>query len=284
MTPTVASHHGHTRGIVLTRLGRDAEAIRILNRCLAEAPTRPLEITACRALAEGYERTGQLQAALDLQKRLLALVSQQSSEAARRAASVAAVRLETAQALAEARQFKQQTSDLQLSNEQLSRRAEDFQHQALEDALTGMPNRRRLDELLGSSRPMLSILMIDVDHFKRVNDEHSHAVGDAVLRELGRLLQANCREGDFAFRIGGEEFAMLLSAVSAERAVAAAERIRSAVLSHAWAALAPGLAVTASFGVALVAEAATQVELMALADRRMYEAKRRGRNRVVGPP
>ena len=86
-----------------------------------------------------------------------------------------------------------------------------------------------------------------------------------------------------ALRIGGEEFAVLLNGVSAEGAVAAAERMRSGVLAHAWGALAPGLSVTASFGVAMVAEAATKVELLALADRRMYEAKLAGRNRVVGP-
>jgi diguanylate cyclase (GGDEF)-like protein len=125
--------------------------------------------------------------------------------------------------------------------------------------------------------------MVDLDHFKRINDDHSHLVGDAVLCELGRLLRANCREGDVALRIGGEEFAVLLNGVSAERAVAAAERIRSGVLRHDWGALAPGLSVTASFGVAMVAEAATKFELLALADRRMYEAKVGGRNRVVGP-
>ena len=125
--------------------------------------------------------------------------------------------------------------------------------------------------------------MVDVDHFKRVNDNHSHLVGDAVLRELGRLLQANCREGDVALRIGGEEFVVLLSAASDEGAVATAERIRAAVLAHAWTALSPGLAVTASLGVAIFSEAATKIELLALADQRMYEAKVGGRNRVVGP-
>lgn len=283
MTPTVSSHHAHTRGIVLTRLGRDLEAIELLSRCLAQAPTRPLEITACRALAEIHEQTGNLRAALDHHKRLLALTSQQSSQAARRAASVAAVRLETAQAHAQAKQFESQTINLLRTNEQLSRRSADFQRQALEDPLTGLPNRRRFDELLDTEGQLLSIVMVDVDHFKRVNDEHSHLVGDAVLRELGRQLRANCRDGDVALRIGGEEFAVLLSGVSAEGAVAAAERIRSGVLAHPWGALAPGLAVTASFGVAMVREAATRIELLALADRRMYEAKQSGRNRVIGP-
>jgi diguanylate cyclase (GGDEF)-like protein len=283
MTATLSSHHAHTRGIVLMRLGRDPQAIVLLSRCLAQAPTRPLEITACRALAEAYERTGNLRAALDHHKRLLTLVSQQSSETARRAASVAAVRLETAQVHAQARRYEAQTTDLMLTNEQLSRSSADFQRQALEDPLTGLPNRRRFDELLDRDGLLFSIVMVDLDHFKRINDDHSHLVGDAVLRELGKLLRANCREGDMALRIGGEEFAVLLNSVSAERAMAAAERIRSGVLRHDWGALAPGLSVTASFGVAMVAEAATKFGLLALADRRMYEAKVGGRNRVVGP-
>ena len=106
---------------------------------------------------------------------------------------------------------------------------------------------------------------------------------EARGRELGKLLRVNCREGDVALRIGGEEFAVLLNGVSAERAVAAAERFRSGVLAKAWSELAPGLSVTASFGVAMVAEAPTKFGLLALADRRMYEAKVGGRNRVVGP-
>ena len=282
-TPTVASHHAHTRGIVLMRMSRDLEAIELLSRCLAQAPTRLLEITACRALAEMHEKTGNLRAALDHQKRLSVLISKQSSETSRRAASVAAVRLETAQAHAQAKRYEAQSTHLLVTNEQLSRRSADLQRQAIEDPLTGLANRRRFDELLDMEGQVLSIVMVDVDHFKRVNDDYSHLVGDAVLRDLGRLLRESCREGDVALRIGGEEFAVLLSGVSAEGAVAAAERIRSGVLAHAWSALAPELTVTASFGVAMVTEAATKTELLALADRRLYEAKVGGRNRVVGP-
>lgn len=282
-TPTVASHHAHTRGIVLMRMGRDLEAIEVLNRCLAQVPTKPLEIAACRALAEMHEKTGNLRAALDHQKRLSVLISRQSSETSRRAASVAAVRLETAKAHAQAKRYEAQSTLLQATNEQLSRRSADLQRQALEDPLTGLANRRRFDELLDTEGRLLAIVMVDVDHFKRVNDTYSHPVGDAVLRELGRLLLSNCRADDIALRIGGEEFAVLLSAGSAEGPVAVAERIRLGVLAHAWSALAPGLTVTASFGVAMFSEAANRIELLALADRRLYEAKMGGRNRVVGP-
>jgi diguanylate cyclase (GGDEF)-like protein len=201
-----------------------------------------------------------------------------------RAASVAAVRLETAQAQAQAIVLQAQAADLQRSNEQLNRRSEDLRQQALEDSLTGLPNRRRLDQLLSTDLRSYSIVMVDVDHFKTVNDDHSHLVGDAVLRELSTLLSASCRDGDTALRFGGEEFALLMVGTSAEGVLAAAERARLSVQSHHWAALSPGLTVTASFGVALGSETASGTELLALADQRLLRAKKDGRNRVVGPP
>jgi len=173
---------------------------------------------------------------------------------------------------------------LRRSNEQLNRRSEDLRQQALEDHLTGLPNRRRLDQLLSTDLRSCSIVMVDVDHFKRVNDEHSHLVGDAVLRELSKLLRATCRDGDTALRFGGEEFALLLLGTSVDGALAAAERARLSVQSHNWAALSAGLTLTASFGVALGTEAITGTELLALADHRLLTAKKGGRNRVVGPP
>ncbi len=284
MTLTLRSHHDHTRGIVLTRLGRHREAIELLSRCVVDAPSRPLEITALRALTEVLENAGDLRAALRHHKRLSVLVSEQSSERARRAASVAAVRLETATAHARASLYEAQASDLARVNAQLNLRSRDLQRLALEDPLTGLPNRRRLDELLSVAAHGYSMVMIDVDHFKRVNDEHSHLVGDAVLCELAALLRSNCRHRDVAVRFGGEEFMLLLHDVTVDGAVAAAERTRAGIESHAWATLSPGLAVTASFGIASGSEAEGSLGLLALADQRMYAAKAGGRNRVVGPP
>jgi len=282
-TLAITSHHRETRGLVLAALGRSAEAVELLAQCLAEASNRIQEINACRALAALLEEIGDLRGALDHQKRLFVLVSKRSSENAQRAASVAAVRLETVQAEARATVLQAQATALQRSNEQLNRRSEDLQRQAFEDPLTGLPNRRRLDQLLATDLRSCSIVMVDVDHFKRINDGHSHLVGDAVLRELAKLLRASCRDGDTALRFGGEEFALLMSGTSATGLLAAAERARVSLQSHDWAALSPGLAVTASFGVALGTEVATSTELLALADRRLLAAKESGRNRVVGP-
>jgi two-component system cell cycle response regulator len=282
-TASMILHHRETRGIVLAGLGRNHEAVEHLAGCLAQAQTRSQQITACRALAAVLEELGDLRGALDHHKRLFALVSEQSSEQARRAASVAAVRLATLQAEARAAALQVQAAALQHSNEQLNQRSEDLQRQALEDPLTGLPNRRRLDELLATDLRSCSIVMVDVDHFKRINDAFSHLMGDAVLRELAKVLRATCRDGDIALRFGGEEFALLILGTSAEGVLAAAERARTSVQFHDWAKLCAGLAVTASFGVALGSEVATSTELLALADRRLLAAKENGRNQVVGP-
>ena len=280
---SIVAHHRETRGIVLVGLGRHGEAAELLRRSVAEAPSLPQEITACRALALLLETLGDLRGALDYQKRLFTLVSKQSSQAARRAASVAAVQLQTAQAEDRADRLQARASDLMSSNERINRRSADLQRQAFEDALTGLPNRRRLEQLLTADAPGLSIVMVDVDHFKEVNDHHSHLVGDAVLCDLARLLRASCRDEDTALRFGGEEFTLLMRDSSLEGLYAAAERARASIQAHPWPSLAPGLAVTASFGIAHSSEASTGLELLALADTRLYAAKQGGRNRVVGP-
>lgn len=281
-TPSIVAHHRETRGIVLVGLGRHDEAAALLKRCVAEAPSPSQEITARRALALLLETMGDLRGALDHQKRLFTLVSEQSSEAARRAASVAAVQLQTAGAEDRAARFQARARDLLSSNERIHRRSEDLLRQAFEDPLTGLPNRRRLEQLLAAETRGYSIVMLDVDHFKEVNDHHSHLVGDGVLCDLAQLLRANCRDQDTALRFGGEEFILLVREATPEGLLALAERTRASVQAHDWTALAPGLAVTASFGIAHVSDSPVSAELLALADARLYEAKRGGRNRVVG--
>lgn len=276
-------HHLETRGIVLIGMGRLDEAIQLLTRCVDEAPDLSQEITARRALAKLLERMGDLRGALDHQKRLLTLVSLQSSDAARRAASVAAVRLHTAQAMDRAARLQARERDLMDSHEIIYRRSEDLRRQAMEDALTGLPNRRRFEQILQAEESGLSVVMMDVDHFKQVNDHHTHLVGDRVLRMLADLLKGNCRDGDIALRFGGEEFLLLVRDATPEGLIALAERTRSEVQLHDWQAVSRGLAVTASFGVAHSREARTGMERLALADARLLSAKAEGRNRVIGP-
>ena len=163
--------------------------------------------------------------------------------------------------------------------------------QATTDALTGLLNRRALEDALARdfaraqrSKEPLSLLMLDVDHFKRFNDTHGHLVGDEVLCHLGKLLQGRLRESDLVARYGGEEFCILLPEASAEGALLAARRLRLAVERSKVCTQAGELSVTSSFGVATFEpsqETLSPQQLLRNADRALYMAKEHGRNRVI---
>lgn len=121
-------------------------------------------------------------------------------------------------------------------------------------------------------------LLIDIDHFKQINDEHGHDIGDAVLCRLVRTIQARKRSGDLLFRTGGEEFVLLLPQASREAALHVAEDLRQRL---AQADLLAGRAVTVSIGLSTLAAGQTAEAWMKAADTALYEAKRQGRNRVV---
>jgi diguanylate cyclase (GGDEF)-like protein len=155
------------------------------------------------------------------------------------------------------------------------------------DALTGLPNRRYFDEfcaLLARRRraeDAIGILMVDIDRFKLLNDAHGHAVGDEVLRAIAGEIAGAVREDDVPARFGGEEFAVLLRNPGLDEAVEVGERIREAVSSLDLSRFGVAAA-TVSVGVA-VASAPDQpiVDIIEQADRALYDAKRRGRDRVV---
>ncbi len=164
-----------------------------------------------------------------------------------------------------------------------------LQQEANVDVLTGLRNRRWLDENLHRfvernrrSNEPLSVLMIDVDHFKRFNDTYGHAAGDRALGSVARLIMTRLRPGDRGARYGGEEFAVILPATNLEGACTAAERLRRAmaetpVESPDGSQLPP---VTISVGVAEVTTDDTAAGLLARADAALYRAKAGGRNRV----
>jgi diguanylate cyclase (GGDEF)-like protein len=162
------------------------------------------------------------------------------------------------------------------------------------DPLTGIPNRRALDEHLADELARarrygtpLAVVMLDLDHFKRLNDRHGHAAGDTVLREVARVLDAEKRRGDTIARYGGEEFVAILSHADETAAKAWAERVRSRLGGAAVDVNGNYLRVTASFGVAAAvpgSSAPAGSVLLAAADRALYAAKARGRNRVVVAP
>jgi len=153
-------------------------------------------------------------------------------------------------------------------------------HAAASDALTGLGNRRTFDRVMAELRGRGVLLLIDVDHFKGINDDYSHGVGDRVLSEIAAVLRAHCRHDEVAIRFGGDEFAMLLKTDSAE-ASQVAERIRRVVLNRDWSALADGLRVSLSMGLASFTDGMSGRDLYDRADRHLYVAKRNGRNQLA---
>ena len=157
---------------------------------------------------------------------------------------------------------------------------------ALTDALTGLANRRRLDETLRTEIQRvrryggrLTAIMTDLDHFKRINDEHGHQVGDAVLQEFARIIRSHCRDTDLAARFGGEEFMILMPEVGAIDAQACAERIRAALAQTIVTPLPQPS--TASFGIAELLPDETADFLLRRVDKALYRGKAAGRNCVV---
>lgn len=157
------------------------------------------------------------------------------------------------------------------------------------DYLTGLANRRRFRTALGQElerwrryRTPCALLMVDIDHLKRINDAHGHSAGDTVIRHVAATLTRHSRDNDTAARLGGEEFALLLAGASEESALIAADRLRQAVSSFVNEA---GGVATVSVGVAACpAHATNERALYAVADAAMYQAKHEGRDRSVIAP
>ncbi|MEI6215471.1 MAG: diguanylate cyclase [Desulfuromonadales bacterium] len=179
------------------------------------------------------------------------------------------------------RELQELLSELAQQNSELERLSST-------DALTGLTNRRRFLESLENERRRieryggsLSLIMFDIDNFKKVNDNWGHAVGDAVLCEIARDAQLFLRRADSAARYGGEEFVLLLPETGLSGAVLIANRLRQlvadTVISHD---LGPPISVTVSIGVASLEPDESCDELLVRADKAMYQAKNNGRNRV----
>ncbi|MDR7333126.1 diguanylate cyclase [Roseateles asaccharophilus] len=175
---------------------------------------------------------------------------------------------------------------LSLSNAKLRH---ELREQSLRDPLTGLHNRRFMEEMLrkelqraARNQTTVSLVMVDLDNFKQINDRHGHAAGDAVLRAAGKLLARSLRSSDAACRFGGEEFVLILPNCAKAQAAQKADQIREALLALVITDSGKPLQVTASFGIACSDEVNDDPQLLhEAADGAVYEAKRRGRNCVV---
>ncbi|GGS01370.1 hypothetical protein GCM10008960_30060 [Deinococcus sedimenti] len=234
-----------------------------------EHPSRAL--AAQQLLAQAHAAQGQWQAAFEVQQAL----------------STQADRIYRA--------FMQQSARLRVIERQAIEaevRAVAFAEAALRDPLTGIPNRagakRRLDHLCAAARRGRSgaVALLDIDHFKSVNDRFGHAVGDEVLRRVAGTVTRAIREVDQLARYGGEEFLLLLEGLQLPEARRACQRVGQLITEIDWSDVAPGLRVTASIGVAMIEAGLNQEQVLRQADDAMYAAKAAGRNtvRVAGLP
>ena len=173
------------------------------------------------------------------------------------------------------------------SHAELQRAFERIEQLAIRDELTGAYNRRFMMECLARERSRMdrlgvpfSICLVDIDHFKAINDELGHAAGDAVLRQLPKLAAGGLRAVDIFGRFGGEEFLLVLPGTAVAGAQAVAERLRAALEAARLEGL-RGRRVTVTAGVAEAAPREPVAAVLARADRALYDGKARGRNRVA---
>lgn len=276
-TQQLALHH--LRATWLWRRGLPTEAAAEAEHGLAVAvPNERLadRVDLLEILAATLESQGDLRAALDVRHRQRALSAERLESLAERRSTLLAARLDADEALLAADRERRRARELEERNAKLT-------WEAGHDALTKLANRRSLEAVVAghcASGEQLSVCLIDVDHFKRVNDECSHATGDRVLERLGTTLSAVVRSGDLAARYGGEEFALVLPGADRQTAATVAERVRSRVEALTWPVAVPGGRVTVSVGTATAHGTTTFDDLFAAADAAMYRAKRGGRNRV----
>ncbi len=193
------------------------------------------------------------------------------------------------------RRVEERTSELDFANQQLAEQLDRInslqarlREEAIRDPLTGLFNRRYLDEMLPielarsqRARLPLTVLMLDLDHFKRVNDTHGHPVGDLVLQAVADALKKNVRAGDIVCRYGGEEFLLVLPGMRNGDARNRAEVLRELIHQQTIPGTEGPFQLTASIGASVYPEhALTADELISLADQALYRAKQNGRNRV----
>jgi diguanylate cyclase len=182
--------------------------------------------------------------------------------------------------------FNAALADAQNEIEALRGQLEQSQHDALYDALTGLCNRRYFDEELAtqSLKPNVCLMLVDLDHFKKINDNYGHVMGDLVLKATAKKLQATCRDGAQAFRFGGEEFAIIVPNANFSKARSMAESMRKAIEKIGVKDKRTGEMmgdIAASIGVAEFTKGMNPLALIEKADKQLYEAKRLGRNRVM---
>lgn len=254
---------------------------------------RVQESSALEGLSVCYANTGEHDLAYDFLRRFHKLHKEVEGYRVEQRIRAVQIEADLDAARADVEAFRTKTRALQEANQTLE--AYQLQNEALlaqlrrqnrEDHLTGLNNRRYFDEVLSQEwyrakrygRP-LALAMADVDHFKRVNDLHSHQVGDIVLQQVAEILRSRVRQTDLVARYGGEEFVILFPEATIEEARLCCDDICQSIERFDWDSLGCHSPVTISIGLADDADSAEQI--LAAADEKLYQAKASGRNRVV---
>ena len=233
-----------------------------------------------RELANVHKHLEQFAAALHHFERFYELDAQVRSQGAERRAQALTVKVDLERAHFEAELHRVRASELSALNERLER-------QTREDGLTKLSNRRHLEEFMREAfskaqqdSSVLSVVLLDIDHFKAVNDRFSHATGDQVLQVVAELMREHINPDELAGRFGGEEFVLVLYANPRET-YERAEKLRQAIQDYDWASVAAGLEVRLSLGWSAQTNLENHERMLSNADAMLYAAKRAGRNRVM---
>jgi diguanylate cyclase (GGDEF)-like protein len=243
---------------------------------------------ACEVLSLVLEKTGDFAGALASYKEFHAVRETELAGSRKHAANAAQLWLDFQDASRRAIQYREKAESLAADRVVLANEARALTEVSQQDPLTGLLNRRGLDAhitaLLAASEANdvpITLALIDVDLFKKINDSFSHTVGDSVLRRVAMVIRAHCRQNDLPVRYGGDEFLLVLAGADLEAGTRVLQRLKRAIDAYYWPAEAPGLKVTLSIGIATRAKGGTLADTVAKADRALYDAKDKGRDRIA---
>jgi diguanylate cyclase (GGDEF)-like protein len=279
------------RGASLVAQGRLQGA----QQCLSEAivlarriAARGVLAEACESLSRVLEQAGDYQRSLALYKEFHSVREAELAGSRKHAATAAQLWLDFQDANRRASQFKERAESLAADHAALARKAKVLTEVSQQDPLTGLLNRRgletRIDSLVAASDANdvpLTVALIDVDLFKRINDTFSHTFGDAVLRRVAAVIRDHCRQDDLPVRYGGDEFLLVLAGADLELGTRVLQRLKQASDAHTWDKDCKGLKVTLSIGIATRPRKGTIAATIAAADKALYQAKASGRDRIA---
>lgn len=275
---------------ILMRRGDLEGARREIDEGLQRAAALGLKVQEMKlreVASQAAELTGDPERALTHYRRFHAL-AEEVIEQARPSGHALSARLDSQLTLEETEVHRARATALDATNHTLAALADHLEEVANADPLTGLANRRRLDSdllvahqhALAAGEP-LCVALLDLDHFKVVNDRFGHPTGDEVLRLVAEHLRRGCRPHDLVARAGGEEFVMVFGGMNLQDTARICERLRAGIEHHPWRLLGDGLGVTVSVGVCDIAGYSDLATGLLRADALLYRAKAEGRNRVA---